>query len=158
MQVYANIATEPVRIVLRSTNKGYWQAKVCESTRGQDDSPTFYTLRIMKDVDPCLSKGNFVKVTGKLKANYYLSREGKPTEPLLFIAFEDSKISKPAAAQDGEKSGAIASTKEQVKEKAPASQHVRPLERLAEKALAPAQKTQLATEQANESDWTALYS
>ena len=142
MQVYANIATEPVRIVSKSTNKGYWQAKVCESTRGQDDSPTFYTLRIMKDVDPCLSKGDFVKVTGTL----------------LIIAFEASKIAKPTPMQDGEKSGAIAATKEQAKEKAPAPLQVRPSERMIEKAQSPVQEPQLATEQAHESDWTALYS
>lgn len=158
MQVYANIATEPVRIVSKSTNKGYWQAKVCESTRGQDDSPTFYTLRIMRDVDPCLSKGDFVKVTGKLKTDYYPSREGKPTGTLLIIAFEASKISKPAAVQDREKSGAIAATKEQAKEKVPAQLPVRPSEQVIEKAQVPAQEPQLAAEQALESDWTALYS
>jgi len=35
-------------------------------------------------------------VTGKLKADFYLSREGKPTGTLLIIAFEASKISKPS--------------------------------------------------------------
>ncbi|WP_323012235.1 hypothetical protein [Castellaniella sp.] len=49
----------------------------------------------MLDQDPGLAKGDFVKVTGKLKTDFYLSREGKPTGTLLIIAFEASKISKP---------------------------------------------------------------
>ncbi|WP_230081218.1 hypothetical protein [Burkholderia pseudomallei] len=49
----------------------------------------------MKDVDPKLNKGDFVKVTGKLKADFYLSREGKPTGTLLILAFEAAKIAKP---------------------------------------------------------------
>lgn len=36
----------------------------CESRRGVDNDPTWYTVRIMKDVDPGLEKGDFVKVTG----------------------------------------------------------------------------------------------
>ncbi|MCS6479752.1 MULTISPECIES: hypothetical protein [pseudomallei group] len=52
----------------------------------------------MKDVDPQLAKGDFVKVTGKLKADFYLSREGKPTGTLLILAFEAAKIAKPVAA------------------------------------------------------------
>ncbi|WP_226797475.1 hypothetical protein [Cupriavidus necator] len=49
----------------------------------------------MKDADPGLAKGDFVKVTGKLKTDFYLSREGKPTGTLLIIAFEAAKIAKP---------------------------------------------------------------
>ncbi|WP_431273472.1 hypothetical protein ACQ858_14905 [Variovorax ureilyticus] len=60
----------------------------------------------MKDVDPGLAKGDFVKVTGKLKADFYLSREGKPTGTLLIIAFEASKIAKPAANAGAENAAA----------------------------------------------------
>jgi hypothetical protein len=52
----------------------------------------------MKDEDPKLGKGDFLKITGKLKADFYMSREGKPTGTLLIIAFEAAKIAKPAAA------------------------------------------------------------
>jgi len=38
-----------------------------------------------------------VKVTGKLKTDFYLSREGKPTGTLLIIAFEAAKIAKPSS-------------------------------------------------------------
>jgi len=51
----------------------------------------------MKEAKPELNKGDFVKVTGKLKADFYLSREGKPTGTLLIIAFEAAKIAKPQA-------------------------------------------------------------
>lgn len=158
MQVFGNVATQPERKVTKAGNKGYFEFRLAESTRGIDTAPTFYTARIMRDENPMLGKGDFVKVTGKLKVDFYLSRgDGKPTGTLLIIAFEASKISKPAAVQDGEKSGAIVATKEQAKEKV-APQHVRPSERETEKAHAPAQEPQLATEQAHESDWTALYS
>jgi hypothetical protein len=39
-------------------------------------------------------------VTGKLKTDFYLSRDGKPTGTLLIIAFEASKIAKPAALKE----------------------------------------------------------
>lgn len=44
-----------------------------------------------------VDKGDFVKVTGKLKTDFYLSREGKPTGTLLIIAFEAAKIAKPSS-------------------------------------------------------------
>jgi hypothetical protein len=71
---------------------------MCESQRGVDSEPTWFSVRIMRDVDPQLNKGDFVKVTGKLKADYYLSREGKPTGTLLILAFEAAKIAKPVTA------------------------------------------------------------
>lgn len=105
MQVFGNVATEPVRKESKTTKKGYYELRLCESQRGINAEPTWYTVRIMKDIDPGLAKGDFVKVTGKLKTDFYLSREGKPTGTLLIIAFEASKIAKPAssvAAKDAE--------------------------------------------------------
>lgn len=52
-------------------------------------------MRWMKDADSQLVNGDFVKVTGKLKADFCLSREGKPTGTLLIIAFEAAKLAKP---------------------------------------------------------------
>jgi hypothetical protein len=46
----------------------------------------------MKDVDPGLGKGDFIKATGKLKADSYLNREGKPTSTLLILAFEAVRL------------------------------------------------------------------
>lgn len=95
MQVFANVATQPERKVSKSTGKAFWELRVAESQRGQDTQPTWYTVRVMKETMSELNKGDFVKVTGKLKADFYLSREGKPTGTLLIIAFEAAKISKP---------------------------------------------------------------
>lgn len=97
MQAFGNVATEPVRKETKASGKGYWEFRVCESQRGTDTDPTWFTVRVMKDVEPGLSKGDFVKVTGKLKTDFYLSREGKATGTLLVIAFEAAKISKPAS-------------------------------------------------------------
>ncbi|WP_188704423.1 single-strand-binding protein/primosomal replication protein n [Silvimonas iriomotensis] len=96
MQVFGN-ATEPVRKETKAGGKGYFEFRMCESQRGSDADPTWYTVRIMKDQDPGLKKGDFVKVTGKLKADFYMSREGKPTGTLLIIAFEAAKLAKPVA-------------------------------------------------------------
>src|SRR5471030_498858 len=98
MQAFANVATVPERKVGKTSGKGYYEFRACESQRGKDDSPCFYTVRLMKDEDPKLSKGDFLKITGKLKADFYMSREGKPTGTLLIIAFEAAKIAKPASA------------------------------------------------------------
>lgn len=103
MQVFANVATPPARKVSKSSQKAYYEFRVAENQRGLDkDSAVFYTVRVMKDTDPGLVAGDFVKVTGKLKADYYLSREGKPTGTLLIIAFEATKIAKPAVTATAE--------------------------------------------------------
>jgi len=104
MQVFANIATQPESKISKSTGKVYYEFRVAESQRGVDTQPSWYTVRVMKETKPELKKGDFVKVTGKLKADFYLSREGKPTGTLLIIAFEATKIAKPQAllvAQEG---------------------------------------------------------
>lgn len=95
MQAFGNVATEPTRKESKASGKTYWEWRMCESQRGQDDSPTWYTVRSMRPEDPKLVKGDFVKVTGKLKADYYVGRDGKPTGTLLIIAFEAAKIAKP---------------------------------------------------------------
>ena len=98
MQVFANIATPPQRRTTKASGRGYYEFRVCENQRGADSDPTWYTVRVMKDSDPLLAKGDFVKITGKLKADFYLSREGKPTGTLLVLAFEATKIAKPVVA------------------------------------------------------------
>lgn len=94
MQAFGNVATAPVRKETKASGRCYWEFRMCESQRGTDAEPTWYSVRVMRDADLGLVKGDFVKVTGKLKADYYLSREGKPTGTLLVIAFEAAKISK----------------------------------------------------------------
>lgn len=97
MQVYGNLATQPLEKTSKSTGKVLWEFRIAESQRGLDSQPTWYTVRLMKEAKPELDKGDFVRVTGKLKADFYLSREGKPTGTLLIIAFEAAKIAKPQA-------------------------------------------------------------
>ncbi|MGE4125693.1 MAG: single-strand-binding protein/primosomal replication protein n [Pusillimonas sp.] len=96
MQVYGNTATAPLRKISKA-GKPYFEFRLAESQRGPDKEPTWFSVRVMADKDPGLAKGDFVKVTGKLKADFYLSREGKPTGTLLILAFEAAKIAKPAA-------------------------------------------------------------
>lgn len=96
MEVFGNVATQPEAKKSKTTGKTYYEFRMAESQRGNDPVPCWYTVRVMKDSKPELNKGDFVKVTGKLKAEFYLSREGKPTGTLLIIAFQAAKISKPA--------------------------------------------------------------
>ena len=100
MQVFGNVATEPVRKESKSTGKAFWEYRLCESQRGVDTEPTWYSVRVMKSADPGLAKGDFVKVTGKLKTDFYLSREGKPTGTLLVLAFEATKLARRAAVAE----------------------------------------------------------
>lgn len=107
MQIFANVGTQPERVTSKSSGRVYWQMRVAESHRGlESEPPSWFTVRIMKEADPQLAKGDFVKVTGRLKTDFYLSREGKPTGTLLIIAFEAAKIAKPTAAKATEAAGA----------------------------------------------------
>ncbi|MEO8121183.1 MAG: single-strand-binding protein/primosomal replication protein n [Rhodoferax sp.] len=118
MQAFGNVATPWERKVSKTTSKGYWQGRLAESQRGIDSSPTFYTVRLMVDKDPGLKLGDFVRVTGKLKCDFYIGRDGKPTGSLLVIAFEATKISKHAAGQVETKDA------EKEPEKAPAESQI----------------------------------
>ena len=92
MQAFGNVATEPIRKVSKTTQKGYYEFRLCENQRGDVKDPTWYSVRVMKDIDPAVRKGDFIKVTGKLKADSYLNREGKPTSTLLILAFEAVRL------------------------------------------------------------------
>ena len=96
MQVFGNVATLPERRVSKTTGKAYHQMRLCEAQRGIDKEPTWFTVRIMKAEDPFLALGDFVRVTGKLKADFYIGRDGKPSGTLLTIAFDTMKIAKPS--------------------------------------------------------------
>lgn len=99
MQVFANVATQPERRTSKTTNKGYYEFRVAESHRNASADTCWYTVRVMKDEKPHLDKGDFVKITGRLKTDFYLSREGKPTGTLLILAFEAAKIAKPTSVE-----------------------------------------------------------
>lgn len=74
MQAFGNVATAPERIKRKTTGKAYVQFRLAESQKGID-TPTFYTVRRMKDQETPFKTGELVKVTGKLKVDYYMSRE-----------------------------------------------------------------------------------
>jgi len=147
MQVFGNVATLPVRKESKSTGKGYYEFRLAEAQRGIDTSPTFYTVRVMKDDDPLLDKGDFVKVTGKLKADFYVGRDGKPTGTLLIIAFEASKIAKPAALKE--------SLPSQEQEKRPSRPQApsRPADRTQTRPT----ETMRVPIYEDEPDWTSMY-
>ena len=113
---------------------------------------------MMLDENPQLNKGDFARVTGKLKTDFYLGRDGKPTGTLLIIAFEASKIAKPVAVPYGEKSVARVAPKEAVKEKALAAQQVSLQQPVREKAQAQAPERQEAAVAQEGSNWSTLYS
>ena len=158
MQVFGNVASVPERKVSKSTNKGYYEFRLAESQRGADASPCWYTVRMMLDENPQLNKGDFARVTGKLKTDFYLSREGKPTGTLLIIAFEASKVSKNPGLQEGAESAPPAAPRATLKEKAPAKQLERPQAPAPVKPPMPAPERQAAAVAQEESDWSTLYS
>ena len=111
MQVFGNVATQPEVKRSKATDKEYVEFRLAESQRGVDTQPTWYTVRVMKSDIAQLARGDFVKVTGKLKADFYLSREGKPTGTLLIIAFEASKIAKHPGVEATATIGEMAQTR-----------------------------------------------
>ena len=97
MQFFGNCGTQPRR-VLSKTGKAYWELRVAESQKNDGPStPLYYTVRVMVDKDPCVNVGDFVRVTGKLKIDFYLNKLGEPSGNLLVIAFEATKYVRPDA-------------------------------------------------------------
>jgi hypothetical protein len=98
MQVFGNLGTSPLRVVSKASGKAYWQFRLAESQKSDGPSmPLYYTVRCMVDKDPCLNVGDFVRVTGKLKVDFYLNKLGEPSGNLLVIAFEATKYIRPDA-------------------------------------------------------------
>jgi hypothetical protein len=88
----------PRRIISKASGKAYWELRVAESQKSDGPStPLYYTVRCMVDKDPCLNVGDFVRVTGKLKIDFYLNKLGEPSGNLLVIAFEATKYVRPDA-------------------------------------------------------------
>jgi hypothetical protein len=98
MQAFGNVGQAFTRVVSKTSNKGYWQGRIGESHKGIASPPTWYTVRIMVDKDPELKLGDFVRCTGQLKVDFYMSRETppKPSGNLLILAFEAFKVERPS--------------------------------------------------------------
>lgn len=94
MQAYANVGTAPTRHTAKASGKVYWEFRASESARGEDKNPTWYTVRIFKEGDPQLKKGDFVVFTGKLKNDVFMGRDGKPMGVLTVLAFNLQKVAK----------------------------------------------------------------
>lgn len=94
MQAYANVGTLPTRHTTKASGKNYWEFRASESARGEDKDPTWYTVRVFKDEDPQLKKGDFVVFTGKLKNDVFIGRDGKAMGVLTVLAFNLQKVAK----------------------------------------------------------------
>jgi len=96
MQAFANVATAPVRRETQGGGKIYWEFRAAESAKNEDkDGTTWYTVRIFQSEDPGFSKGDFIRIVGKLKLDVFMSREGKPMGVLVVMCFEAKRYEKP---------------------------------------------------------------
>ena len=81
MQVFGNVATQPEVKKSKASGKAYFEFRLAESQRGVGTEPTWYSVRVMTDSRPLLDKGDFVKVTGKLKRLCCTSRKADEITP-----------------------------------------------------------------------------
>lgn len=96
MQAFANVATAPVRKTTQSGGKAYWEFRAAESAKNEEKSAaTWYTVRVFQEDDPGFSKGDFVRLVGKLKLDVFMSREGKPMGVLVVMCYEARRYEKP---------------------------------------------------------------
>lgn len=168
MQAFGNVATVPQRKVSQTLNRGYWEFRIAESQRssplsektGAKSQPCWYTVRSMVDKDPELKLGNFVRVTGALKVDSYIGRDGKPASSLVLIAFDVHKVEKNLTSDSDDKHGEPVAPDEDSKGKQPLAPKVEPKPQ----ELAPMQAQERTPEPAQEmvqeefeSDWTRLY-
>lgn len=95
MQAFANVATAPVRKTTQSGGKVYWEFRAAESAKNEDKAAaTWYTVRVFQEADPGFSKGDFVRLVGKLKLDVFMSREGKPMGVLVVMCYEAKRYDK----------------------------------------------------------------
>lgn len=132
MQAYANVGTAPTRHVAKTSGKAYWEFRASESARGEDKNPTWYTVRIFKDEDPQLKKGDFVVFTGKLKNDVFMGRDGKPMGVLTVLAFNLQQV-----AKDGKRETVVDAPQEVERTAAATSAPKDPIEKLPFAAQAP---------------------
>ena len=151
-QVFGNLATVPEAKVTK-LGKKYFQYRLAESQRGRDNSPTFYTVRVFnKDENPNLALGDFVRVTGKLKADFYIGRDGKPSGTLLIIAFDAMKIAKPSELKEESKDKQPLAPKVE-----PKPQELAPVQVETPALVRTPEPVQEMVQQELESDWSRLY-
>ena len=117
----------------------------------------------MVDEDPELKLGNFARVTGALKVDSYIGRDGKPASSLLLIAFDVFKYEKHLTSSADDKHVEPAAPKAEAK----GQQQLAPKVEPKHQERAPAQletpertpePAQDMVQQELESDWSRLYS
>lgn len=174
IQVYGNTGSAPERKVSAVSGKVYWQFRIAESHKtsplaGKTDGnsaapPLWYTVRCMGDKDPKLKLGDFARVTGALKVDSYIGRDGKPASSLLVIAFDVFKYEKDLASdgddKHGERAAPKAVAKAATKDREPLAPKVEPRQLELVSVQAPERKQEPVQEMVQEefeSDWTRLY-
>ena len=118
----------------------------------------------MLDEDPELKLGDFARVTGALKVDSYIGRDGKPASSLLVIAFDVFKYEKDLASDADDKHGERAAPKAEAKATAkgrePLATKVEPRQLELVSVQAPERTqgpVQEMVQEEFESDWTRLY-
>lgn len=102
MQAFANVATVPVRRTAQGSDKTYWEFRAAESAKNDSkESATWYTVRVFQTEDPGFSKGDFIRIVGKLKLDVFMSREGKPMGVLVVMCYEAKRYEKPRSKDAG---------------------------------------------------------
>lgn len=169
MQVFGNTGSAPERKVSKVSGKGYFEFRLAEShktsplagkTGVKSDPPLWYTVRCMVDKDPELKLGDFARVTGALKVDSYIGRDGKPASSLLVIAFDVFKYEKVLASDADDKHGERAAPKAETKGRQPLATKVEPKQLELVPVQAPErtpEPLQAMVQEEFESDWTRLY-
>lgn len=100
VQAFVNVATPPTLKKTQQGGKSYWEFRAAESAKNeQRESATWYTVRVFQEEDPGLSKGDFVRLIGKLKLDVFMGRDGKPMGVLVVMCFEAKRYEKPQTAK-----------------------------------------------------------
>jgi len=169
METYGNVATLPLRKTSKTLNRGYWEFRLAESQRSsplaeKSGQTCWYTVRCMVDEDPELKLGDFARVTGALKVDSYIGRDGKPASSLLLIAFNVFKYEKDVASDGDDKhrepAAPKAVAKAATKDREPLATRVEPRQLELVSVQAPERTQEPVQEMAQEefeSDWTRLY-
>ncbi len=106
MQVYGNIATGLEQRTSTKTGKVFYTFRLAEN-QGKDEqrTTTWYDVAaFIPELDAdLLSKGQFVKVTGRVEAVAFRKRDGEPGASLSLLAFKVEPVErKPRDEGQGE--------------------------------------------------------
>jgi hypothetical protein len=96
MQAFVNVATPPTLKRTQQGGKCYWEFRAAESAKNeQREAATWYTVRVFQEDDPGFSKGDFVRLIGKLKLDVFMGRDGRPMGVLVVMCYEAKRYEKP---------------------------------------------------------------